>query len=167
MNVTTLSVLRAAVGCLGEKHQRGWWQTSFFLASSQVFLTPVFTRTTLLAQCTGVSQAAALVHDERIGVGRVYHLFRLPEDIEQDMTSAWKSQEVTEQIHDFVQTPEKAMAYLRSQASGSMTADLGPIFIGRLEQIQEAHIWRTVAGIYAAAFEQGDQRFPYFADIAV
>jgi hypothetical protein len=34
-------------------------------------------------QCNGETHAAALVHDERIGVGNVYHLFRLPEEMEQ------------------------------------------------------------------------------------
>ena len=167
MNINALSMLRAVVGYMGERARAGWWQTGFFSTGSQVFLEPVFTRTTLLAQCTGVSQAAALVHDKRIGVGRVYHLFRLPEDMEQDMTGAWKSQDVIEQVNTFMQTPEKAMSYLKSQASGSATDDLGPVFVGRPEQLHDDQIWRAVASIYTTAFEQGDQRFPYFADIAV
>jgi hypothetical protein len=35
-----------------------------------------------------VKEAAARVHDEYIGVGKVYHLFRLPEHIEQALHSS-------------------------------------------------------------------------------
>ena len=93
-----LAKMRAVVGYLGERNQSGWWQSSFFAPGSQAFLAPVFGRTRLLAQCTGVAQAAAVVHDERIGVGDVYHLFRLPEDIEQALHRALHSHELSADI---------------------------------------------------------------------
>ena len=81
----TITKLRLYIGYLGEKDQFGWWVSSFFAPSSNAFFEPLFGRTQYLAQCNGVTRAAALVHDERIGVGHVYHLFRLPEDLEQGL----------------------------------------------------------------------------------
>ncbi len=77
-----LSLLRATVGYLGEREQLAWWQSSFFSPQSPAFLAPVFGRTQVLAQCVGVARAAAALHDAHIGVGRVHHLFRLPEELE-------------------------------------------------------------------------------------
>src|SRR5579883_2609864 len=77
-----LARLRILIGYLGESAQFGWWSSNFFGPGSKAFLSPVFARTSLLAQYHGVTAAAAKVHDEHIGVGRVYHLFRLPEDLE-------------------------------------------------------------------------------------
>jgi len=82
-HLENVAAMRAAVGFLGEKEQAGWWPSSFFGIGSTAFLSPLFPRTHFLAQCQGVTCAASRKHDERIGVGQVYHLFRLPEDIEQ------------------------------------------------------------------------------------
>ena len=80
-----LATLRIVIGYLGERDQFAWWQSSFFSAGSEAFLSPIFARTRFLAQCTGVTQAASAIHDARIGTGNVYHLFRLPEDMAQDI----------------------------------------------------------------------------------
>tara|TARA_B100000686_G_scaffold343118_1_gene423375 strand:- start:618 stop:986 length:369 start_codon:yes stop_codon:yes gene_type:complete len=77
--------LRVIVGYLGEKDQHNWWGCSFFSAISSSFLDPVFPRTAFLARCHGVKAKATRLHDERIGVGKVYHLFRLPEHTEQKL----------------------------------------------------------------------------------
>ena len=50
--------LRLLVGYLGEKEQFGWWQTSLLRHDSRSFLTPVFARTSKLAQYHGVREAA-------------------------------------------------------------------------------------------------------------
>ena len=82
--VERLAELQAVIGYLGEREQSGWWQCSFHSTGSRAFLAPVLGRTPNLAQHVGASRAAALVHDERIGVGRVFDRFRLPGDLEQD-----------------------------------------------------------------------------------
>ena len=88
MLVENLAVLRAVVAYLGERDQFAWWQSAFFGAGSALFLSPIFARTQILAQCAGAGMAAARVHDEHIGVGGVYHLFRLPEEIERSLHGA-------------------------------------------------------------------------------
>jgi hypothetical protein len=72
------------VGFLGERAQFAWWPTAFYEASSRLFLEPVFSKTSRLAQYHGVLEAARRLHDEHLSVGS-YHLFRLPEEVEQDL----------------------------------------------------------------------------------
>ncbi len=75
-----IAKLRIAIGYLGEKSQYAWWRSSFFIPASRTYLAPVFGKTALLTRYYGMREAATLVHDERIGVGKgVFHLFRLPE----------------------------------------------------------------------------------------
>ena len=111
--LTSLATLRLLVGFLGEKDHFAWWQSSFFAPGSNAFLAPVFPRTQLLAQYEGVTRAASLQHDDRIGVGDVCHLFRLPEDVEQGLhrphgngaaapaPQAWAPRELSPQIGSF------------------------------------------------------------------
>ena len=74
----TISELRVLVSYLGEKGQANWWGSEFFSNTATAFLGPIFNRSLFLAQYQGATAAAAKVHDEAIGVGRIYHLFRLP-----------------------------------------------------------------------------------------
>jgi hypothetical protein len=86
MNTSTLAQiarLKLLVGFLGEQSQFNWWLSAFFAPSSSAFLAPVFSKNAFADQYHGVQEAASRVHDEHIGIGRVYHLFRLPEHVEQ------------------------------------------------------------------------------------
>ena len=76
--------LRIVVGYLGESAQYAWWSTSFYEPSSRLFLEPVFSKTSQVAQYHGVIEAARRLHDEHLSTGS-YHLFRLPEELEQDL----------------------------------------------------------------------------------
>jgi hypothetical protein len=80
----TILRIRFSVGFLGEKGEAGWWPTSFLEPSSRAFLDPVFVRTGLLAQLHGVTEAARRVHDAKLAAGS-FHLFRLNEEVEQDL----------------------------------------------------------------------------------
>ena len=59
---------RLLVGYLGERAQYAWWPTAFYEASSRMFLEPVFSRTSRLAQYHGVLEAARRLHDEHLSV---------------------------------------------------------------------------------------------------
>jgi hypothetical protein len=167
MNVTsyeTLACLRVVVGFLGEREQYAWWQSSFFSAQSRAFLAPVFGRTQLLAQTTGVTQAAALVHDERIGVGRVYHLFRLPEDIEQSIHRVLQDAEVGRRIGALVAHKDAALQYLRAEARSAAGGGVGPTRIGDDRHLRDQGHWCDIAAQYVAAFAAGAEVYPYFTD---
>ncbi len=159
-----LAALRAVVGFLGEQGQSDWWPSSFFAPSSKAFLSPVFARTTFLAQCQSVKQAAARVHDEHIGVGHVYHLFRLPEDIEQGIHRILRDPEAVQEIAQHVADQAAALSFLWACGDASRESSVGPTRVSETAAIREQHGWRTAAGCYAAAFEGGWQVYPYFAD---
>ena len=160
-----LARLRAAVGYLGERDQYTWWQSAFFAPTSPAFLTPVFTRTLVLAQMNGVTRAASMVHDERIGVGNVYHLFRLPEDVEQGIHRVLHNPELCEQITALVVNRESSIAYLCRIAAIPEEEDVGPMHIGEIRELRDPDHWSVAAARYARAFENHFEIYPYFADV--
>src|SRR5438309_500108 len=74
--------LRLLVGFLGEKRHAGWWDSGFLDPTGGRFLSATFPRTFLVAGIRSATEAARLVHDSQIGRVGVFHLFRLPVDIE-------------------------------------------------------------------------------------
>jgi hypothetical protein len=136
----------------------------FFSSSSHLFLGPLFPRTEMLARCSAATRAAALLHDERIGVGNVYHLFRLPEDVEQALHRALQEPSVTTPLKAVVAERQAAVEYLRTIGSGSLDASAGPVRVGELADLRTPSAWATVASLFVAGFEQNVEVFPYFAD---
>ena len=162
--IDLLTSLRAAIGYLGEKGQYAWWQSSFFAPASRAFLAPVFARTPVVAQCVGVTRAAAVVHDERIGVGRVYHLFRLPEEMEQGIHRALHDPDLGARIAAATASRDAALALLREIAAPPAASGIGPTLIGEALALRLIDTWRIVTTHYLRAFEQGTQVYPYFIE---
>ena len=159
-----LATLRAVVGFLGERDQSGWWPSSFFGAGSSAFVTPVFPRTHFLAQCLGVTGAALKVHDERIGVGRVFHLFRLPEDLEQGIHRVLHDDSCVANIREKLVDREAAMRFLNEgQLKGGGDIQ-GPVLVADTESLRTSAAWGRVAQVYSQGFAEGAAKFPYFAD---
>lgn len=163
--VERLVKLRLVIGYLGEREQFGWWQSSFFTQGSNAFLSPLFSRTQILAQCNGVTHAAALVHDERIGIGHVYHLFRLPEEIEQGIPQSLHEPTFYQSIQKTIAKSETALDSLCKLAGSKHPTEVGPIRIGNIVALRDLGTWQTVAGAYLYGFEQGIMVCPYFSDI--
>ena len=78
-----LNQIRLLVGFLGEKSQFNWWDTNFLSPTGLQFLSINFPRSYFSAGVNSVTTAAMRLHDERIGKGGVYHLFRLPSAVEE------------------------------------------------------------------------------------
>jgi hypothetical protein len=157
---------RLVIGFLGEREQYGWWQSSFFTQGSDAFLSPLFSRTKILAKCNGVTRAAALVHDERIGIGHVYHLFRLPEDVEQGLHQALHDPILGEALQKVTASPEVALEYLHIQRGTKAPADVGPTRVGNIDALRDQNTWYVVAGLYYQAFTTEEMIFPYFTDLS-
>ena len=160
----TLVCIRAVVGFLGEKDQHAWWTSSFFSKSAIAFLTPLFPRTQVLSQTAGVTAAATVLHDDRIGVGQVFHLFRLPEDLEQSIHRTLHDPAAGIRIGKLVSTAESTLDGLKVIAVVKTKASPGPLRVGDVYDLRDPSLWKNVAAIYAEAFESGRQVFPYFAD---
>ena len=159
--VEQLCAIRLVVGYLGERDQFGWWQSSFFAQGSDAFLSPLFSKTQLLAQCNGVTRAATKLHDERIGIGNVYHLFRLPEDLEQDIHLVLLDPAM-EKIRKNIASRPAAMQFLASQSTNP-EIKAGPILVAKIESLRNPMTWPKIAGLYHSAFEGNQMIFPYFA----
>lgn len=165
-HLAKLATLRILVGYLGEREHFAWWQSAFFAPGSQAFLAPLFARTQLLAQCNGVTRAAALTHDERIGVGHVYHLFRLPEDVEQSIHRILNREDVCTRVEAPLANRGTALASLRELAGQQEIAGIGPTRVGATANLRTLDAWSAAAAYYRHAFEHGSQVYPYFRDSA-
>jgi hypothetical protein len=161
LSVMRIAALRLAVGLLGERDAAGWW-TSAFLSptNSTSFLAPVFGGNTFQARYQGVLEAAKRVHDERIGVGHVFHLFRLPESMEQRLFESIQSG--GSDLAKAISSPDSAKATLHSSVTKAVAAKSGPALMALPEAIEAAGWISEAASLYSAAFGAGVQCFPYF-----
>lgn len=153
--------LRGIVGFLGEKAQSGWWDTSFLNPTGQQFLTVTFPRTAMVASLTSVTEAARRLHDERIGKGGVYHLFRLPLPAEEQLhqmllESDWAF------LKDEIKDRATAMETLRKQAKDGLRAPEGPVQVGTGKNMLTSFALEELAKHYHDAFSRSIQSFPYF-----
>lgn len=119
--------LRMVVGHLGEKGQHEWWSSAFFSTTASAFLDPVFGKTAILAQYHGVCEAVRRVHDEHIGVGRVFHLFRLPESLEQQLFELLRDPAAMDFPRSDIESPEKSSAALRALGGAPGSLQEGPV----------------------------------------
>jgi hypothetical protein len=154
---TSLARLRTCVAFLGEKDQQNWWPSSFLSKPGEAFLTPIFPKTAALARVNGASGAAQVSHDEHIGVGDVYHLFRLPENIEHDISQLLAKDA---SVLDLISTEETARAELQELSAGESAEGVGPLLIER-DAIDQSVICRMAAA-YMQGFSSGEQVYPYY-----
>lgn len=171
--VDQLIIIRTLVAYLGETHQKGWWASSFLGPGSRTFVSPIFAKTQLLARIHGATQAAARAHDERIGVGAVYHLFRLPEDLEQDIQQAFYDTahpddtvpaDRRNRLESLLTDAAAVTQQLHALAMPAVSSSQGPVRIGSVSDLRNPDVWTMVAAHYRQAFDQGIQTYPYLAD---
>jgi hypothetical protein len=154
--------LRFLVGYLGERAQFSWWPTSFYESSARLFLEPVFAKTARLAQYHGVVEAARRLHDEHLSVGS-YHLFRLPEEVEQDLHRLIGTDEGEGLAPDALQSKQAALDALKAIAPETMAKAVGPTAVGRIADLYSADTSKAIAGVYWSAFSQNVMSYPYLA----
>lgn len=159
-----ITELRVLVGFLGEKGQANWWSSEFFSATAAAFLAPIFNRSLFLAQYQGATAAAAKVHDEAIGVGRIYHLFRLPIGLEQASADALSDATFVQSLQSRLANREQALARLAELAEKQETASPGPVSLGQMSDDLRIELQRA-AGFYQSALVNGIQTFPYVREV--
>ena len=152
--------LRLLVGYLGERAQCAWWPTAFYESSSKLFLEPVFTKTSQLAQYHGVVEAARRLHDEHLSVGS-YHLFRLPEEVEQGLYTSMQSSAGESWTQP--QSKDDALQMLTQLASTKATTGVGPTAVGHIRDIDSPDTLKTIATAYLSAFTQNARSYPYMS----
>ncbi len=160
-SVNILAKLRVCVAYLGEKEQNNWWPSSFLSASGKAFLGPVFPKTSLLAQITGGSNSAKIVHDEFIGVGDVNHLFRLPENLESELMHLLSNKDSGIEIPSSI---DAALQELKELAAGYSVKGTGPLLIDDTENKEK--LVNNIAAAYINGFANSQPVYPYFKGIS-
>lgn len=160
-NAEYISELRLLVGYLGEKDQFNWWGSGFLAPTSEAFLAPTFPRTTWLAKYHGVSEAACLVHDNRIGVGKNFHLYRLPDSLERSSASVVNEVVASAGLHDKLRSVDAALNRLRELASPESETKEGPVSLGESSEDNFEMPLPRAARIYLDAFQAGVSVFPF------
>ncbi len=160
-DVTAVSALRVLVAYLGEQAP-AWWSSQFFSPNAAAFLGPVFARTLFQAQCQGATAAAARLHDEHIGVGRAFHLFRMPEGIEQAIATTLVDSTFEAEIRPYLTSREQALQRLSELAEKASASD-GPVALGELSEDFGQKI-KVIAGLYHDAFSKGIKTFPFLRE---
>ena len=152
--------LRLLVGFLGERTQHGWWPTSFFGEYSMRSLEFVAPKTATLAQYHGAVEAARRLHDEHLSVGS-YHLFRLPEEVEQDLHALVQRARGALVISQLPKDKETALSSLAKMANAGGAATEGPVSVGSISALSEPDIARSIAGVYLKALPSNVKAYPY------
>jgi hypothetical protein len=156
----TILQLRLLIGFLGERAQHGWWPTSFFGDYSMRSLEFVAPKTAALAQYHGVLEAARRLHDEHLSVGS-YHLFRLPEEVEQDLHALVQSAQVAAVIRELPKDKETALSSLTKMANAGVAAAEGPVSVGAISALSEPDTAKAIAGVYVKALSANVKAYPY------
>jgi hypothetical protein len=157
--------LRILVAFLGEKHASGWWDTSFLDKNGREYLAFAFPRTATAAAVRAAAEAAKRIHDERIGVGRVFHLFRLPFELEQDLHGAI-DELGAKGVIELIEDADTAQLLLDEMAGGEIRAEngtstSGPISAGKISTISTTETAKRIAQYYLGAVQSGEAVYPY------
>lgn len=161
--IEDLVTLRLLAGFLGEKPQYGWWDTNFLGDIGLKFLQIIFPRTAFSAGMNSMAEAAKRLHDNRIGRGGVYHLFRLPDFIEQRIYKRLLDLDPATLL-PCIESKDRALEKLDTMADGSFGEGEGPVQLGTARDLWQLSSLKMLARNYAYAFTNGKQLFPYFLE---
>lgn len=157
---STILKLRLLIGFLGERSQHGWWPTSFYGDYSMRSLEFIVPKTAFLAQYHGTVEAARRLHDDHLSVGS-YHLFRLPEEVEQDLHALVQSTQGSTVIGDLSPNKEVALAKLTGLANLGVGVAEGPVSVGSIDSLSDPETSKWIAGVYVNAMSNNIRAYPY------
>lgn len=155
--------LRILVLTLGETHHAGWWKSRFLSPTGLSFLERIYPRSVFAAAVRSASRAAKDVHDINVGKGEVFHLFRLPRNIEHEIEVMLG--ESSDELRTYYQPllTERA-ALLREldslTAGNSQSPRVGPVKLS----VNSVGLVPAMATAYLQAFRDESQVFPYFEE---
>ncbi|MDF1659427.1 MAG: BrxE family protein [Verrucomicrobiales bacterium] len=163
-DLDTLLSIRATVLALGQKGAADWWSCSFLTANGERFLASPFPRSAYWAALHASTIAAARHHDERIGTGGTIHLFRLGQELElklrdRVLREGWSPDLAGDSEQQVLLNSLKALAEQPEDVPPA-----GPHRISDPKRFTGPKTLAQVAGLYAAAFENGTQILPYGSD---
>jgi hypothetical protein len=163
-SVRRLAGLRLVTAAAGERVVPPWWRTQFLTDAGLRSMRRIFPRTALSSALACVTEAARADHDSRIGIGRRYHLFRLPTQIEQQLTSSLNESAFTAELEDAIKGGlDHVLSVLEGLATGAqLTQKDGPVSLGEIGQLLRPQSLADIAALYRGAAASGRRSYPYF-----
>lgn len=158
--------LRAIVASLGEQPPSPWWRTQFLTDAGLRATSRIFPRTGVAAAINSACEAARLDHDKKVGVGRRYHLFRLPIDWEDGVTSMLKEPEQQAEAKQLILSGRDGLLKsLESLVQGAKRVGKeGPVSLGLAVRIGTKEAIAELAANYLRAFTNNQKCYPYFEE---
>lgn len=132
----------------------------FFDDASRAFLEPVFPKTWRMTQYHGVLESARRVHDEHLNVG-AYHLFRLPEETEQDLYRLIQRTDFLQMSREKTVSKEAALDHLGAIAGSVNEERIGPVAVASIGELETPRTVTAIAAAYLSAFQAGKRTYPY------
>jgi hypothetical protein len=156
--------LRILVLALGEAHMSGWWKTQFLSVTGLSYLNRLYPRSSFAAAVRSASRAAKAAHDSSIGVGNVFHLFRLPQQHERRLEEFVRAHgtDLPQAFEPMLNQREQLLKSLDDLGGVVSPTARGPLRLGTLADLQTDDWIAACASAYAAAFRDGSKVFPYF-----
>lgn len=159
-------ILKILVASLGELSSPPWWRTQFLTDAGFRATSRIFPRTAVTAAINSTCEAARLDHDKKVGVGRRYHLFRLPTDWEESVTSILKEPEQQAAAKQLIMSGRDGLLKsLESLAHGAKRVEKeGPVSLGVATRIGTVEAIAEIAANYLNAFTNNQKCYPYFEE---
>ena len=149
--------LRVIVLSLGEQHK--WWPSSFLNETGITFLDFTFPKTKYAAALNAATAVAREAHDKFIGTGK-YHLFRLPERLEEKVFQVLSQKGFAEEM--LKSSKEKELDKLEFLTEYiAINEQEGPVMIGGDQDLQDEKIITVFAKHYYEAFQNHYKTYPY------
>lgn len=159
--------LRAVVLALGESMTPAWWNTKIMNETGFRFLERLYPRSFFHAAVYSSGKAACDTHDRAVGRGAVYHLFRLPEILEIQMSSLTQADddEFIALFRTGLGNTDQLIVILEGMSSSRKRLESipGPQRIGTETDPISTMAFRRMASIYHHAFRRNKPGFPYFS----
>jgi len=166
-DIANLLRARLCVAYLGEATARDWWKGAWkgsFLQASTLdeFLRPTFPRTYFSAALRSATEVAAAEHDDgKTAAAGMYHLFRLPIELE-DQVASHVTTFAGEAARSLIASPEFAMQALQRLAQDAKyrAGVGGPTKVG--DDGYDATVLGLICAAYLDAFATRRPVYPYF-----
>lgn len=156
--------LRYCVAFLGECDYSAWWDSGFLSPTGLRYAEINFPRSALSAAGVSASEAARRLHDDRIGRGGVFHLFRLPPAIEEAVHHTMLRGDPMP-IKGMIADRQSALDALKEIAGGKKMNEVeGPVQVGNVSDLLTAEAASAMAGYYWNGFLHQRKVFPYFLE---
>ena len=160
----TILKLRWNVGYLCERTEQPWWNADLFGSASLNIFKAIYPRTSILAQYYALKETATTFHDEMLNRG-TFHLFRLHEEIEQDLHK-YIVDNISELSLKIPKNLEEALQEIKLLSKNKAKSKEGPHFIDGNASHIDGDMISKIADVYLMAFLEKKKSFPYIKDHA-